>query len=108
LVDRTRPGIKVERAKAVQADIAEIAFVDLERHHRAAVAVLRQRVELAGAAVVAVAIDEMRTFDAPGRRGHVRPPSLMTRRYYARAGLPVQSPRAFQARTGIACHAVLT
>src|SRR5205823_1653572 len=82
LVDRARPGVEVERAEAVQADVAEMAFIDAERHHRAAITVLRQGVELAGAAVIAVAVDEMRTFDAPRGLGHrvllVRRPRAIT------------------------------
>jgi hypothetical protein len=70
LVNGAGPRPDVDRAEAVQARRAEMALLDLPGGDRDARAVGGQRVELAGAAVGAVAVDDMRALDAPMDLGH--------------------------------------
>ena len=71
LVDRAGPGDQADPVQAGERHVAEMPLVDPHRHGRPAVAVGRQGIELAGAAEVAVAGAELRTFDSPVDIGHL-------------------------------------
>src|SRR5439155_5275297 len=58
------------RPQPVEPNVGEMPFVDLITNGGAAVAVGRQRIELAGAPVRAVAVGEFRAFDDPFCRCH--------------------------------------
>ena len=66
LVDRSRPGVEEGGAEAIERHVAKVALVDTNGGEAAAVAVGRPtRLELARAAVIAVAIAELDSFDVP-------------------------------------------
>src|SRR5439155_18487419 len=65
LVNGAGPGIDVDGVEPVQAGVAEMTAVYPPGDYRAARVVRRSRVELTRTAVIAVAVDEVRAFDAP-------------------------------------------
>src|SRR5439155_22274477 len=69
LVNGAGPGIDVDGVEPAQAGVAEMTGIDAPGDYRAARAVRRPRVELTRTAVIAVAVDEVRAFDAPVRGG---------------------------------------
>src|SRR6185436_1454667 len=69
LVDGPRPLKDAAQCEAVQLHVAIVAFLDAESSGGLAVAVRRQGIELARTAVRAVAVDEFRRLDFPGRHG---------------------------------------
>src|SRR5437868_10360541 len=64
-MDRPGPGEHAGEAQAIERRLAMVALVDLNADHRLAIAVRRQRIELAGAAIGAVAIGEFTPFEFP-------------------------------------------
>src|SRR5262245_40222581 len=65
LVDRTRPAEDSDELQAIELGRAVMTLLDLEAADRLAMSVRRQSVELAGAAVGAVAVDELTSLDGP-------------------------------------------
>jgi len=63
-VDRARPGIGDREVEAVEPDVAEMAAVDVRRAEATAIALGRPRLELAGTAIVAIAVAEIDAFEA--------------------------------------------
>jgi hypothetical protein len=64
-MNRARPARDQSGAEAIEPDITVVAFVELIADERLAIAVRRQRVELARASVRAVAVGEFAAFDVP-------------------------------------------
>src|SRR2546429_164177 len=64
-VARARPGIGNREVEAVEPEVAEMAAVDVRRAEAAAVALGRPRLELAGTAIVAIAVAEIDALESP-------------------------------------------
>src|SRR5438132_9873478 len=62
---RSRPGVQQGEAEAVELDRAEMAALDPAHLEAAAVALGRALLELAGAAVIAIAAAERNRLEAP-------------------------------------------
>jgi len=73
LVDGSGPAPHAGCQQSVQLDVAEMPFIDLIAARRAAIAVRRQRVELARAAIVAVAVNELTSPDTPVNHDFILP-----------------------------------
>src|SRR6185436_1931272 len=71
-MNRPRPLEDGGDAQPAQVGRAVLAAIDLDARHRVAMALVRQCVELAVAAVLAGAVDEFAAFDFPRR--HEWPP----------------------------------
>ena len=69
-VDRAGPGGGRGQAQAVEFHLAIMAFVDMYADRRAAIAIGGQGVELAGAAIRAIAGRDLGTADHPFGKGH--------------------------------------
>src|SRR5205823_8300350 len=64
-MDRPRPGKDAGKAQTVERGFPVMAGVDLHADHRLAIAMRRQRIELAGAAISAIAVGEFTPFEHP-------------------------------------------
>jgi hypothetical protein len=71
-MDRSRPFKNAHEPQVIQPGIAVYSFINLERPNGLTMAVSRQRVKLARAGVVAVAVDELFPFYAPFGISHGR------------------------------------
>jgi hypothetical protein len=69
-MDRARPGIHPSKPQAIELGIAMVALFDLDANHEMAVPVRRPGIELAWAAVGAIAMGELSAFDRPYRLRH--------------------------------------
>src|SRR5206468_9918189 len=69
----TRPSYGEGHVETVQFGCAVMSLVDLEKADRPAIAVSWQRIELAGAAISAIAVAKFQAMDFP--IGHHLPPS---------------------------------
>jgi hypothetical protein len=70
LMDSTGPGKNPSKPEAVKLGIAMVPFFDLDADHRVAVPVGRQGIELAWAAVGAIAMGELSALNRPYRLRH--------------------------------------
>ena len=66
----TRPAHHQSRLEAIETNVAVAALVGLVAHHGAAVAMRGERIELTRAAICAIAIDKLATFDRPFRHSY--------------------------------------
>ena len=73
LVDRARPTGEETDAHAIEGNIAEVPFLDIEHVQPLALVIGRRRVELVRAAVVAISDADLGAFDLPVDIGHQRP-----------------------------------
>src|SRR5262249_15273848 len=74
LVNGARPAEDSHEFQTVECGRSVMAALDLEPAHRLAMSVRRQSVELTGATVGAVAVDEFASLDGPFRVCHGSPP----------------------------------
>ena len=72
-MDRSRPFENGRNPQAVELGFAVMAFVNLDAGNRMAMTFVRQRIELAVAAIFAGAVDEFEPFNFPRRHGDLRP-----------------------------------
>ena len=66
LVDRSRPFEDGRNPQAVELGLAVMAFINLDACHSVAMTFVRQRIELAVAAIFAGAVDEFETLISHG------------------------------------------
>ena len=78
LVERSGSCRQHRRPQAVEPNVAEIPFFDLNAEHAPAITVGRQVLELTGASVRAIAVGELRAFDDPFCRCHGSPSLFLT------------------------------
>ena len=96
-VDRPRPGGEEAPAQTVEPHVAEAAALDLEEAVRAAVAVARQRVELARTADVAVAVPVLAALHGPLDERHRATPCCSGSRMLTRRSDRSSAGRGFRA-----------
>jgi hypothetical protein len=71
-MDRPGPLEDGSDAQSIQAGVAVVALVDLDARHRVAVALVGQGIELAVAAVLAGAVDQLAPLEFPVRHDRLR------------------------------------
>src|SRR6478752_4598875 len=76
LMNSARPAENGDELQTVKFRHSMVTLLDLHPRHRLAMSVSRQSVELAGAAVGAVAVDELTSVNRPVRVDHLRLPPL--------------------------------
>jgi hypothetical protein len=71
VMNSSGPSISYHHKQPIQTGFTKMPFIDAKARHRFASAVSRWRHELARAAVIAIAVDEMRSLNTPINGRHV-------------------------------------